>query len=313
LQGAHVQKQIYVQIPAYRDRELAPTLGDLFRQAAHPERLRVAVAWQYDTSEADLERELRHGGKVELEKIPAAESQGCNWARSLLQRKWDGEKYTLFLDSHHRFAPGWDRAAIALHEARRAAGLAKPVLTSYLPPYDPHSDPAGRERGILKIYVYEKRNGMPFRLRGRPLNEEANLLEPIAAHFVSLHFLFADGIINEEIPCDPSIYFFADEIAISLRAYTHGYDLFHPRQVLGWHLYDRATRTTHWADHSNWQLRDEESVRALRDLFSGRTRGRYGLGSARTLAEYERYIGMRLIGEDEWQNVLCASLTERRM
>ena len=68
----------------------------------------------------------------------------------------------------------------------------------------------------------------------------------VPARFVSLHFLFTEGSFNQEIPFDPAIYFFADEIAIALRAYTLGYDLFHPHRILGWHLYDRTTRATHW-------------------------------------------------------------------
>jgi hypothetical protein len=38
---------VFIQIPAYRDRELAATVDDLFGQARHPERLRVVVARRY--------------------------------------------------------------------------------------------------------------------------------------------------------------------------------------------------------------------------------------------------------------------------
>src|SRR3954451_19385958 len=39
-------RDIYVQIPAYRDAELSATLRDLYAQAARPEHLRVRVMWQ---------------------------------------------------------------------------------------------------------------------------------------------------------------------------------------------------------------------------------------------------------------------------
>ena len=78
------------------------------RNANNPERLRVAVAWQLDEAEAHLEPALRQWANVELTKISAGSSKGCNWARGRLQEGWDGEPYTLFLDSHHRFTAGWD-------------------------------------------------------------------------------------------------------------------------------------------------------------------------------------------------------------
>ena len=97
--------QIFVQIPAYRDRELLPTINNLFEQASRPQRLRVLVAWQYGEEELPLEKELSRWPNLELLKFPAAESQGCNWACRIMQERWAGERYTLFLDSHHRFIP----------------------------------------------------------------------------------------------------------------------------------------------------------------------------------------------------------------
>ncbi len=94
-----MKPRIFIQIPAYRDSELQPTLYDLVRKAAHSEHLRIVVAWQYDERREQLDTAFLDQHKIEVIKIPAAESQGCNWARSLLQRKWDGEEYTLFLDS----------------------------------------------------------------------------------------------------------------------------------------------------------------------------------------------------------------------
>ena len=46
-----MQDRVFVQIPAYRDRELLATIEDLMRTAAVPRRLRVAIAWQYDQTE----------------------------------------------------------------------------------------------------------------------------------------------------------------------------------------------------------------------------------------------------------------------
>lgn len=289
---------LYVQIPAYRDRELLPTLQDLVRTATEPGRLRVAVAWQFGEEEAHLEDALRACPQVELTAIPAARSQGCNWARALLQQGWRGERYTLFLDSHHRFVPGWDATLVELLESQRAQGHAKPVITAYLPAYDPAREPLGREPHLYAIHAREREQGLLFRLRGEPVGSGVPPVRPFPAHFVSLHCLFADGSFNREVAFDPAIYFFADEVAVALRAHTWGYALFHPHRVLGWHAYDRATRVTHWADHGGWQRHNEASCARLRALYAGELRGVHGVGPVRSVADYEHHIGRPLISRD---------------
>jgi hypothetical protein len=290
-----VKPRIYIQIPAYKDTELQPTLYDLIRQSADSSQLRIAVAWQYDERHEKLDVDFLERHKIEVIKIPAPESQGCNWARSLLQQKWDGEPYTLFLDSHHRFVPGWDQKAIGMYETLKAERSLKPVISAYLPVYDPFNEPGGRGKSPLKICFHERQKGLMFRLNSKELPSWQSLDGPVSAHFTSLHFLFAEGSFNEAIKFDPSIYFFADEIAIALRAWTRGYDLFHPHTILGWHLYNRATRVTHWDEHPEWSRQQEVSEQRLFRLYRGYITGAFGVGDERTVASYEDHIGMKLI------------------
>lgn len=293
-----LREQIYVQIPAYRDRELLATVTDLVATASCPHRLVIAIAWQYGPEEAHLEADLRAAGPVRLYPIPASESRGCNWARQLLQRGWDGEQYTLFIDSHHRFVPGWDECLLRLHRRQQEAGFDRPILTGYLPPYNPEHDPQGRVRVIYRMAVAESYRGLVFRLTGHPIPDWERLTAPVPASFASLHLLFTTGDFNQVVLFDPDIYFFADEVAIALRGFTNGWDLFHPHEVLGWHLYDRTTRRTHWADHSGWALQNDRSVTRLQSLFRGELRGPYGLGSERTVANYESSTGVRLLTDE---------------
>jgi hypothetical protein len=290
-------RRIHVQIPAYRDAQLLPTVADLVRKAARPERLRVSVAWQYGAGERLVGDALRRLGPVEVLPIPAAESQGCNWARAELQRRWSGEEYTLFLDSHHRFVQGWDQRLVTLHQRLKEQGTERPVLTGYLPPYDPSNDPRGRVRAVYRIGLAERRDGLMFRLTAHAIPGWERLRGPVPTGFVSLHLLFAEGSLNEDIPMDPDIYFFADEVAVGLRAFTTGYDLFHPHVLVGWHLYDRSSRTTHWSEHAEWQEQSARSLQRLRALYSGNDLGRWGLGTRRSRRDYERHIGHSLVQE----------------
>ena len=287
--------RIYIQIPAYRDNQLQSTLVDLIENADCKENLRIGVAWQHEEDE-QLDKDFLKRHRVELIDIPARKSRGCNWARSLLQERWMGEKYTLFLDSHHRFIPGWDRQLLDMYAALKSGGVSKPVITAYLPVYDPQNDPAARQNAPLQIRFFKRERGLLFRLNSREMPSWQSLSAPVPAQFISLHFLFAEGTFNEVLEFDPSIYFFADEVAISLRAYTMGYELFHPHRILGWHLYDRtATRFPHWNDHPEWRQQNEYSYSRLKDLFRGNDKGRFGVGRERTVASYEKYIGMKLI------------------
>jgi hypothetical protein len=288
------EPRIYVQIPSYRDPETWPTLLDLFRTANRPDLLRVRVLWQRDGEEGPPAT-LRDRDELEIIDVPAGESHGCNWARSLLQKSWGGEPYTLLLDSHHRFVPGWDDRLIALHQQVKAAGVPHPIISGYLPPYMPGVRPRSCHRQPLKLYPYRRVDALLSRLISHPIVGWQLLDFPVRANFLSLHFMFAEGDFNRVILFDPAHYFTGDEVSISLRAYTHGFELFHPHVLLGWHCYTRRLRRTHWEDHADWSDQERRSLERLRDLFSGENRGVFGIGSRKTICEYERDLMLDLI------------------
>jgi hypothetical protein len=285
-------RRIFIQIPAYRDPELGPTLRDLFDKARHPKSLRVAVLWQSGAADR-LDLRLK-GRNVEIIEVAHTKSKGCNWARSELQRRWEGEPYTLVLDSHHRFARHWDQKLLDAYDALKDRGVEKPIVTAYLPPYDPLNEPYGRQNKPLKIYPFDRSGGLLLRLIGRPILGARQLTGPIPGEFVSLHCLFAAGDFNRDVPFDPNCYFFGDEVATSLRAFTHGYDIFHPHQVIGWHCYDRAYRATHWGDNPGWAGLEAASRQRLRRLLSGKPIKGFGRGDRRSLDEFEDRLLVKL-------------------
>ena len=86
---------------------------------------------------------------------------------------------------------------------------------------------------------------------------------------------------------------------MTLRAFTHGYDLFHPQETIVWHDYVRKDAVKHWDDHTEasqttaaWGERDLESRRKIGRLLAGDAVGAFGLGSTRSIAEYEEYAGI---------------------
>jgi len=285
---------IFVQIASYRDPQLVPTVEDMCRQAEHPENLFFGIAWQHGPEETLPETWFSHPNFSILD-IPYTESQGACWARNALQQRYRGQTYTLQLDSHHRFVQGWDRKLIRWLQRLQRQGFPKPMLTTYLPAFDPDNDPAARGK---------KPSGLAFDcftpqgillLQPEKWREWRQLDNPVPARFYSAHFCFTLGSFCIEVPHDPDLYFHGEEISIAVRAYTHGYDLFHPHRVVAWHEYTRKNRVKHWEEKEDWRSKDTQSHRRVRALL-GMGMGmdavdisEGGLGTVRTLQEYETY------------------------
>jgi hypothetical protein len=291
--------KIYVQIASYRDPQLILTIKNLLENSKNPENLRIGIARQYhpedkfdDLSEYDNDERFR------ILNIPYNDSQGVCWARHLVQQLYDNEEYTLQIDSHMRFEKDWDYVLINMLEDLKKDGHKKPLLTAYVSSFNPENDPKERVRVPWRM-VFDKftPEGVVFFLPEIIPNWQ-KLDKPIPARFYSAHFCFTIGQFALEVQHDPEFYFHGEEISISARAYTHGYDLFHPHKVVAWHEYTRKGRTKHWDDSSQWNQLNRESHRRNRVLFGMDNEiknidfGRFGFGKLRTLRDYEKYVGL---------------------
>jgi hypothetical protein len=130
--------------------------------------------------------------------------------------------------------------------------------------------------------------------------EWQTLTEPVPARFYSAHFCFTLGQFSEEVQHDNEFYFHGEEISVGVRAYTHGYDLFHPHKTLIWHEYTRKDRVKSWDDDKEWGKKNESAHSKNRKLFSmdgevynPEEFGKYGFGTERTLKDYEIYSGLK--------------------
>jgi hypothetical protein len=83
-------------------------------------------------------------------------------------------------------------------------------------------------------------------------------------------------------------------MSITVRAYTHGYTLFHPHIVVAWHEYTRNYRVKHWDDDKEWWKKDMHSKMHYFDIFCD-LKGVYGLGTQRTVADYIEFSGIQFL------------------
>ena len=288
--------RIFVQIASYRDPELVPTVKNCLDNALDPDSIRIGVCWQYDDTEPkDI---FDTDPRIRVYKIPCSQSLGVCWARNRVQTLYEDEEFVLQIDSHHRFARGWDRA---LKQALVETGSTKPLLTGYLPGYDP-MDNSLSQAGAAIVGIREfPPNGIPY-FKRYPADFANQSTAPFPARFCSGHFIFTTGMFNREIVYDPECYFIGEEISITVRAFTHGFDLFHPAQNVIWHAYG-GTRKRHWDDHdtrtgsSYWEKLVKKSnarVRALLGLENPEKIDlkEFGLGNERSLSDYQQYAGL---------------------
>jgi hypothetical protein len=292
--------KIFIQIASYRDPELVKTVKDCIANAKKPENLVFSIARQFhpDDKFDDLS-EYKDDPRFRILDIPHEESQGVCWARNLTQQLYQNEEYTMQIDSHMRFEKDWDDTLIGMIKQLKKKGHKKPLLTGYVSSFNPENDPAGRVREPWRM-VFDRfiPEGAIFFLP-ETIPGWQELTEPITARFYSAHFCFTIGKFAKEVQHDPEYYFHGEEISIAARAYTHGYDLFHPHKVVIWHEYTRKGRTKQWDDDKTWGDKNKKSHLKNRRLFSmdGETFnpddfGKYGFGKVRTLRDYEKYSGI---------------------
>lgn len=293
--------KIFVQIASYRDPELLPTIRDCIDKAKYPENLTFGICWQRDETESM--EEFTNDPRFRVLDYHWSKSKGLCWARSEIQKLWEGEDYTLQLDSHHRFLQDWD---VELIEMMKLTGSEKPIITSYAGMYRP-SDNQLLNVEPYKMVASNFTPGGTILFRPNTIENWQTLEKPIPARFVSGHFYFTIGIHCEEYKYDPNIYFAGDEISLSIRSYTLGYDLFHPHKTVVWHEYTREGRTKHWTDFSTenlnvgvvekpwWEMDNDSKIR-LRHMLQEEDNkidlGVYGLGNVRTHRDYELYAGI---------------------
>jgi glycosyltransferase involved in cell wall biosynthesis len=291
--------KIFIQIASYRDPELLPTIKDCISNAKNPENLVFSIAWQHSIDDIwDNLDEFKDDSRFRIIDIDYKDSRGACWARNLLQLNYADEDYTLQLDSHHRFVKNWDEECIGMIKQLQKKGHTKPLLTGYIPSYNPANDPAERINIPWKMnfdrFIPE---GAVFFLPAS-IDNYLELTEPIPARFYSAHFCFTLGQFVREVPHDPDYYFHGEEISVGVRAFTNGYDLFHTHKVVMWHEYTRVGRTKQWDDDPKWVEKNNTCHKRNRQLFGmdneikNSSFGKYDFGKVRTLKDYEKYAGI---------------------
>lgn len=277
------RRSIFVNIAAYRDPECVATVRDLFAKAARPDDVTACVVLQVEPEDNIVLKNVR------TITLKATDSKGACWARSMGYRLWDDEDYVLQIDSHMRFTERWDEKM--LNQLARC-GSAKPLLTTYPPAYEPSSPNLPEQTIFLAALRLE--------LDGR-LSQIGHIHDPAPTNprpsaLVAAGFMFGPSQWIADVPYDPELYFLGEEPTLAARLWTHGWNMYGPTEPLVWHWYNRGGRTP-WQDDPSWGAKELISAARMRTLLGIKPvqpvdLGRYGLGFARTLDQYQEFSGI---------------------
>jgi hypothetical protein len=298
----HLRK-IFIHLPAYREPELIPTIKSALENAKYPKRLVFGICRQFNPEDGfDNVDEYRKDPRFKIMDIPHEQAKGLPYARYQINTMLENEEYICQLDSHHRFAQDWDVTLIEMHDQLKDKGVKKPILAAYLPYYNPFNDPAERTmEPWQQTFACFYPHGTIF-IRPSLLHGWQNMTEPAPSRFLSGHFCFADNHWAKTVLHDQDIFFSGEELNLTVRSYTHGYDMFHPHKLVIWHATMREERSGMlvWDDQSkrgdDWWTQQNIARAKIRQLLRTEDNGfdltGYDLGTERTLHDYEKYAGV---------------------
>jgi len=305
---------IFVSVPSYRDPECPHTVADIFEKATYPGRVFVGVCQQNEPQDTDClttTTAQRFLPNIRVMRLSASEARGPVYARALIEQQlFRDEAYYLNVDSHTLFIPGWDVEAI---QQLAMCPSEKPVLTCYPPDYDISSRqlPAEQPAVFLKFRGFHPKLGFseqdPVRFRHTPT-------EPQPSLFWAGGFSFTLGEVVRQVPFDINLQyiFLGEEITMAARLYTHGFDTFAPMRNIVYHYTPRKTATgaprpLFWEQfykkdgkckvtsdvREERKLLEQSGNRRMRALLKGELDDvTYGLGTTRTLQQFQDFIGL---------------------
>jgi hypothetical protein len=174
-------------------------------------------------------------GQVRALYLHEDESLGPAMARYYASKLWGGETYFVQVDSHLEFYKHWDE--LYVNELKAAKSYPKAMLSAYPPGFG--EDEEGRLGGEpspgsrlcncefstndVEDHILRINSGRGYR---------GDEVSPTQIPFVAAGFFFVPSSFLRDVPFDPYLpwCFMGEEIMLSMRAWTHGWDVYAPRK-----------------------------------------------------------------------------------
>jgi hypothetical protein len=290
---------IFISIASYRDDQLTKTVSSLFENASNKDDLFFGIVSQ-DVSGRHPKFPYIPYGNIKQKNIHARDAKGAGYARKLAMELYDGQDYFFQVDSHMRFVKDWDKKIIKMLEQAQKIQKSKKVILSQFPaPYNllttgeeyyPKGDPDFWDEPSWTSVV-NTWQGVWAGNREKMKDKS----KPHYSHTVLAGLLFAPGSIVKEIPYDERISFMGEELCFAIRAYTRGWHIYAPHEMIAWHFYKREDRPKIWKDTAagrSWSDIEMDSQKVQMNVLLGKEKGVYGIGNKKKYEEYQELIGI---------------------
>lgn len=179
-------------------------------------------------------------GQVRVIYIHDTDALGPQTARYYASKLWGGETYIMQMDSHLEFAPDWEQYYI--DEAKASKNFPKSVLSAYPPGFKEYDGAfKGGGRGERLCGAHFSNSPVEYSiLRIEQLGRTPEgIPRPTQIPFIAAGFFFAHSSWLQDVPFDPYApwCFMGEEIALSIRSWTHGWNIYAPRTNVIAHQY----------------------------------------------------------------------------
>ena len=250
-----IKDAIFVSIASYRDPVCTSTLKSMFENASNPTLVFAGICQQNKEDEdEDCQLDNENNCNIRTIRIPHYEAKGPTFARHLCATLWNGEEYFMQIDSHTKFVKDWDIKCINMLKDIIISGLSKkPILSHYPREITDHNNFKESDRmqvpRMCKAF-WNNRDMISF--MGAEMINTNN--KPYMTPYIAGGMIFAHSNYLTEVPYDPNLpyLFVGEEILHSIRAYTHGWDIFTPTENIVFHEYTRASKPKIWTDNPGY-------------------------------------------------------------
>ena len=296
---------ILVSIASYRDPICNKTLKSLFENAKNPDKVYVALCQQNKINDDDdCQIDFENNKNIKSIRIPYYEAKGPTWARYLCSTLWNGEEYFMQIDSHTKFVKDWDEKCIKMIKDIISSGESKKPILSHYPrefnDYENYKDSDKTYVPRMCKSFWNNRDMLSF--MGAETKDTHN--KPYKTPYIAAGMVFCNSNYLNDVPYDPNLpyLFVGEEILHSIRAYTHGWDVYTPTENIIFHEYTRSDKPKIWTDNPTYSdMQAFEKVKYYIGLVKDDTNltpevklnlDKYGLGNVRTLKDYYKFAGI---------------------
>ena len=288
---------IFISVASYRDEELEKTVRSLYDNASDKNSLVFGIVNQNERGKFSDFDWL--GDQVRLYNMHYKDAKGAGYARKVAQELYGGEDFYFQVDSHMRFVEGWDDKLIGMHHwAREHEGTPNIILSQFPAPYLAGSD--GKDYPIVDDPDFWDEPSWTSVVNtwtsvwAGNREKMPNFDYPHKSHTVLGALLFSHCKIVKDIPYDERISFMGEELCFAIRAYTRGYEIYAPNEMVATHFYKRRERPKIWLDNiagRSWTDIEMESQRVQKRVLLGIEDGIYGIGDYQKYLDYQEMVG----------------------